>query len=97
MLGYPAEGISPHIMMEEINMSKKLMLIAAAIFGFNVCAMAQAPAAEKPADAKMEKMDKKDDKKAMKKGKKAKKGKKMMEEKKADAAAPAAPAAPATK
>jgi len=35
-------------MMEEIDMSKKLMLIAAAIFGFNVCAMAQARPETRP-------------------------------------------------
>jgi hypothetical protein len=78
-------------------MSKKLMLIAAAIFGLNVCVMAQAPAPkadekpamteQKPADAKMEKKGKKAAKKASKKaGKKAKMDK--METPAAPAAAP---------
>ena len=95
MLYNTHEGVDPHIMMEETNkMSKKLMLLAAAICGLSVAAMAQgnmAPAA--PAADMGQKSDVKADKKAEKKAKKAaKKAKKVARKSKKAAKAQVAPA-----
>src|SRR4051812_35094847 len=78
VVGYAEGDRIPSIMMEENDMSKKLMLIAAAIFSLSTVAMAQpapTPAAaptmtqsdQKPADKKADKKAAKAAKKAAKK------------------------------
>jgi len=81
--------------MEETNkMSRKLMLIAAAICGLSVTAMAQAPAPVAATPEQKPVAEQKIEKKAVKKAKKAKKAHKMVKgtEKKAEAAPAPAPA-----